>query len=160
MIKKILVVLSVTFMSFVALAKSNIDREIDKTLNEFHHSAAQADMHSYFNLLTKDAVFLGTDGKERWTKAEFKAFVEPYFSKGQGWLYSPKERNLTKTAMADVVIFDEILENEHYGECRGSGVVIKTKAGWKIAQYNLSIPIPNLIAKEVVQDIKKHKTGY
>ena len=159
MIKNLIVILLITTVSFFAQAKDKMENHINKTLNEFHQAAAQADMRSYFNLLTKDAIFLGTDGKERWTKEEFKAFVEPYFSKGQGWLYVPKERNLTKTAMADVVIFDEILENTSYGECRGSGVVINTKAGWKIAQYNLSIPIPNLIAKDVVKDIKQHKSS-
>ena len=29
------------------------------------------------------------------------------------------------------------------GECRGSGVMIKTKDGWKLSHYHLSVTVPN-----------------
>jgi hypothetical protein len=32
-----------------------------------------------------------------------------------------------------------------------------TASGWKIAQYNLSIPLPNALAKEVVATIVEHE---
>ena len=35
----------------------------------------------------------------------------------------------------------------------------KTKQGWKILQYNLSIPVPNAIAREVVKSIKVYRTS-
>ena len=37
------------------------------------------------------------------------------------------------------------------GLCRGSGVLTKEKTGWKIAQYNPSIPAPNDLANQVVK---------
>ncbi|MBZ0089190.1 MAG: nuclear transport factor 2 family protein, partial [Thermoanaerobaculia bacterium] len=46
------------------------------------------------------------------------------------------------------------LDSATYGACRGSGVLEKTATGWKIAQYNLSIPIPNDLAKELVTRIR------
>lgn len=46
--------------------------------------------------------------------------------------------------------FDELLSNDAYGTCRGSGVLLLTGSGWRIAQYNLSIPIPNDLAAEIV----------
>ena len=64
-----------------------------------------------------------------------------------------------------VAWFDEALETPNLGPCRGSGVVVATKAGWKIAQYNLSIPIPNDLADEFKARIdefdkrKSTKTG-
>lgn len=33
--------------------------------------------------------------------------------------------------------------NEKYGECRGSGVLLREGGEWRIAQYNLTVPIPN-----------------
>ena len=39
--------------------------------------------------------------------------------------------------------FDEQLENEWYGACRGTGVLQRRDGEWRIEQYNLSIPLPN-----------------
>ena len=139
-------------VSFSAMAS---DKEnIKKTLNDFHQAAAHAQAKPYFNLLTDDAVFLGTDASERWTKEEFKAFVEPYFAKGRGWLYTPTQQNISLLASNKIAFFDELLHSNTYGTCRGSGVLIKTDSGWKISQYNLSIPMPNGIAKALVKQIK------
>ena len=55
-----------------------------------------------------------------------------------------------------VAWFDEALETPNLGPCRGSGVLIATDAGWKIAQYNLSIPIPN----DLVDEFKKRIEGH
>jgi len=130
---------------------------INKVLNSFHQAAANAEEKAYFDSLSEDAIFLGTDASERWTKNEFKAFVVPYFSKGQGWLYTPIKRNINLIEKGQVAFFDELLLSESYGTCRGSGVLIKTKQGWKISQYNLSIPMPNGIAKALVKQIKIHE---
>lgn len=127
---------------------------INKVLNNFHQAAANAEAKSYFDLLSDDAIFLGTDASERWTKAEFKSFVVPYFSKGTGWLYTPTERNINVIKQGQVAFFDELLISESYGTCRGSGLLIKTAQGWKISQYNLSIPMPNGLAKALVKQIK------
>lgn len=142
----------VSFSSFAF--HGNEVQKIDKVLNDFHQFAANAQAKPYFDLLSKDAVFLGTDATERWTKGEFKFFVVPYFSKGTGWLYTPKQRDINLINDAQVAFFDEILLSKSYGTCRGSGVLIKTKQGWKISQYNLSIPMPNGIAKALVKQIK------
>jgi ketosteroid isomerase-like protein len=140
-------------MSFISSA-ANDKQDIDKALNSFHQAAANAQAKPYFDLLSQDAIFLGTDASERWTKEEFKAFVVPYFSKGTGWLYTPKQRNISLVKKGQVAFFDELLFSESYGTCRGSGVLIKTGQGWKISQYNLSIPMPNGLAKALVEQIK------
>ncbi|WP_448548209.1 nuclear transport factor 2 family protein [Thalassotalea fusca] len=126
----------------------------DKVLDAFHQAASEADFTRYFSLMDDNATFLGTDAGERWTKSEFAEYVQPYFSKGIGWTYKPLSRNYTIVDPEGVVVFDEILINDAYGTCRGSGVLKKGDNGWVIVQYNLSVPIPNDIAKKVVQQIR------
>jgi ketosteroid isomerase-like protein len=150
----------VGLLSFSAYANEKIalttQHNIEHVLKSFHAAAANADSQAYFNLLTADAVFLGTDATERWEKPAFKAFVEPYFSKGSGWTYTPTAQNISLSQDGETAFFDELLLNESYGQCRGSGMLRLTAKGWKIAQYNLSIPLPNALAKEVVATIAEH----
>lgn len=148
-----LLVLSLMLLSCTVLANVKVENVLDR----FHQAAAKADYNAYLGLLTEDAIYLGTDSSERWNKAEFAAFVAPYFNKGQGWLYQPIERSITVIEQNGIYFFDELLENKNYGRCRGSGVVVKTPAGWKIKQYNLSIPVPNAIALDIVGKIKTHR---
>ena len=50
----------------------------------------------------------------------------------------------------------ERLENEAYGATRGSGVLRRIDGAWRIEQYVLSFPIPNNVAKDVVEQIRDH----
>ena len=147
------VILSLLLLSFF----SSANEDIEQLLNKFHQAAAEANYEQYIELLADDAIYLGTDSGERWTKSEFSAFVKPYFSQGRGWLYQPIERHISATQVKEIVFFDELLLNKNYGRCRGSGLLINTVQGWKILQYNLSIPIPNAIAGDVVEDIKEFR---
>lgn len=142
------------FFSFFTLA----NEELEQVLDSFHQAAAEANYDEYMELLADNAIYLGTDSGERWNKLEFSAFVKPYFSQGKGWLYQPIERHITVTQAKNIVFFDELLENKNYGRCRGSGLLIKTNQGWKILQYNLSIPVPNAIADDVVESIEGYRS--
>lgn len=154
MIKKILwtVLLCISFVTYGQNIKEN--KEINQVLDQFHHAAAKADAKVYLNALTDDAIFLGTDASERWTKPQFTAFVLPYFNKGKGWLYEPKDRNISLQQHNSTAFFDEILENKKYGLCRGTGVMTRTTHGWKISQYSLSLMVPNDLAGEITTTIK------
>jgi ketosteroid isomerase-like protein len=125
----------------------------EATLDSFHRAAANADTAAYFAAMTDDVVFLGTDGSERWQGSEFRDFAAAHFSAGRGWTYVPVQRDITVSANGDIAWFDELLQNEGLGTCRGSGVLVKSTNGWKIAQYNLSVPIPNAIVRDVATDI-------
>src|SRR5690606_18627761 len=109
---------------------------------------------AYFALYADDAVFLGTDSTERWTIDEFKAYTKPRFSEGGGWTYRSTQRHVSFTPDGHTAWFDELLWNTSYGTCRGSGVLIKVGDDWKVSQYNLSIPIPNDLARGVVNTIR------
>lgn len=121
-------------------------------LDDFHDAASKADGARYFAHFAPDAVFLGTDATERWTLDEFKKFAEPYFSQGRGWTYTlvPQTR-FCKEAGDGVIMFDELLENDKLGRCRGSGVLIRVGKEWKILQYNLTMTVPNEIAEDVAK---------
>ena len=68
-----------------------------------------------------------------------------------------RKRNIFIDSDANTAWFDEVLHNDKYGKCRGTGVLVKLQDGWKIAQYNLMFPIPNDIAKDVIKMIKEHE---
>ena len=132
------------------------ERAINFTLDQLHDAASEADGARYFKLYTDDAVYIGTDASERWTIREFRAFAEPYFSKGTGWTYKPRSRHVT---IADipchcVAWFDELLDSESYGTSRGTGVLVLKKGSWKISQYALTFPIPNDLAKGMTSEIR------
>jgi hypothetical protein len=128
------------------------ERMVSVVLDSLHDAAAKADEPRYFSLYANDAVFLGTDAKERWTLDEFKAFAHPYFAKGKAWTYVPiaGSRHVVIEGQGhDVAWFDEQLQNSKLGVCRGSGVLIKVDGAWKIKQYNLTMLVPNEIAEKV-----------
>jgi len=112
-------------------------------LDGFHAAAAAADEEKYFSYLAPDAVFLGTDATERWDVAAFRAYAHPHFEKKKAWSFQSIRRAVTVAASGAVAWFDEDLQTEKLGPCRGSGVLILDGRTWKIAQYNLSVAVPN-----------------
>jgi ketosteroid isomerase-like protein len=139
---------------FVHVSVHANQAQISSVLDKFHQAASEANSQQYFDLLTESAVFIGTDATERWDKPTFKAFAKPYFDKGQGWTYLPRDRHVVISGSGNVAWFDELLDSQSYGECRGTGVLELTAQGWKISQYHLTIPMPNGVAKSLVKQIK------
>ena len=150
-------IFSSLLLVFAFSAVSADEKGVAKALDNFHNAAAQADGERYFGLLADNAVFLGTDATERWSKQAFQAFAKPYFDQGKGWTYTSTRRHIYLSADGNIAWFDEMLNNASYGECRGSGVLQKTEQGWKIVQYHLVIPVPNELAKELVKKAKAIK---
>jgi broad specificity phosphatase PhoE len=127
-------------------------------LDRFHDAASKGDEATYFAMLPDDAVYLGTDASERWTGAEFRAFALPWFQRGPAWVYVPTARHVTMLS-GDLAAFGELLDNEAYGECRGSGVLERRGGHWVVRQYDLSVPIPNELARAVVGRIRAAAAG-
>lgn len=140
------------------IAPASVDEQaVGYALDQLHDAASKADGERYFNLFAPDAVFLGTDATERWTIEQFKAYAKPFFDAGTGWTYQMRQRNIFIDSDSNTAWFDEVLHNDKYGKCRGTGVLVKHNDGWKIAQYNLMFPIPNDIALDVIKMIKEHE---
>lgn len=131
--------------------------DVARTLDDLHDAASSADGARYFSLFTPDAVFLGTDASERWTIEQFRAYAKPHFDKGRGWTYIPRPDERHIEIHADTAWFDEALDNAKYGLCRGTGVLIRQGGRWKIAQYNLTVPIPNDLLPDVAQMIRQRE---
>jgi phosphohistidine phosphatase SixA/ketosteroid isomerase-like protein len=132
------------------LPESGAD-EIGNVLDDFHRAAAEADEARYFGHFTPDGVFLGTDPTERWTVDAFRRWARPYFARESAWTFVPRDRHVTVAPDGTCAWFDEVAESRHYGACRGTGVLRKIDGRWKIAQYNLTLPIPNERMAEVVR---------
>ena len=120
--------------------KTEVKKEINSRLDAWHKAAAETNFDIYFNIMTDDGVFIGTDATENWQNSDFKEFSKPYFDRGKAWSFSSIERNIYFTN--GVCYFDELLDTQ-MGICRGSGILIKVNGDWKIAHYVLSIAVPN-----------------
>lgn len=130
---------------------------IHQLLDGFHAAAAAADEDLYLGYLAPEVVFLGTDPDERWQGDAFRGFVHSFFSRDKGWTYAPSSRSVELGEDGATAWFDERLENDFYGACRGTGVLQLRDGEWKIEQYSLSIPIPNEIASEIVERIRTER---
>lgn len=151
--------LAETLGSFADLERARLDviADAEAVIDDLHLAASEADLERYFGHFTADAVFLGTDATERWDVAEFEAYAAPIFASGSGWTYTPIERHVSLSADGRVAWFDERLHNDKYGETRGSGVLVRRGPRWRIAQYVLSIPVPNDLAPDLVERIAEHE---
>lgn len=138
-----------------ALVGQEASEAVEQTLDTLHRAASEADGATYFALFHPAGVFLGTDATERWTVEAFRAYAEPFFSQGHGWTYTLLERHVSLSPDGNVAWFDERLMNASLGETRGSGVLLRQDGSWKIAQYNLAIPIPNALAGDVARRIRE-----
>ena len=116
---------------------------VGEVIDAWHAAAARSDAEIYFGLMTDDAVFLGTDATERWDMAAFRAYAEPRFAEHNGWSMRSTRRTIEVEPHGQMAWFEEDLESDSLGPARGSGVLVRAPAGWRIAQYNLAITVPN-----------------
>ena len=73
----------------------NIDAEkaqITTTLDNWHKAAANADYNSYFDAMTENSIFIGTDATENWNKEAFQKFAKPYLGKVKARKFTEIER--------------------------------------------------------------------
>ena len=116
---------------------------IDSLASRWHRAAARADSAAFFDRMADNAIYIGTDKTEHWTKAEFLAFAAPYFARGKAWAFRATERHVFYDPNRQTAWFDELLAT-WMGPCRGTGVVVRDGVnGWKIAHYTLSVTVDN-----------------
>ena len=138
-----------------SVSTEEIKKSINTSLDLWHKAAAEANFDNYFNLMTKEGVFIGTDATENWQNKAFKTFSKPYFDKGKAWSFTSVERNIYIYEDQKLAWFDELLDTQ-MKLCRGSGILKLENGKWKIAHYVLSITIPN----ENVTEVVKLKTDF
>lgn len=123
--------------------------DVAHVLDDFHDAAAHADEARYFAHFAANGVFLGTDATERWDVAAFRKYAHPHFKGGKAWSFRAARRSVSFSADGETAWFDEDLETPNLGPARGSGVLVREASSWRIAQYNLTITVPNERFKEV-----------
>ncbi len=129
--------------------------EVEHVLDTMHTAASEANFSTYLGCFHEDAIFLGTDASERWTKETFTDYVNKRFSDGTGWTYTPINRHIQVSPGGNTAWFDEQLRHERYGAARASGVLLRHESSWKVVQFVLSFPIPNEATEVVLPLIKR-----
>jgi len=129
-------------------------QDVDILMDKFHKSTSAGDGDMMVSCLSDQFVFLGTDAKERWERAPFESYARERFSKNSSWTYKLLKRNVTKVSDS-FYIFDESLKNSYLGTCRSTGSIVLQKGSLKLAQYSLSMPVPNDIILGFVDQIKQ-----
>ena len=164
--RKLFVMLATLFLLMTMLVSCNSQKSISqnssdatsvanesavaKVLDNWHHYAATTNFKSYFDLMTPEAVFIGTDATENWSKSEFENYARAPFVKGKAWNFTSVQRTISFSKDQQTAWFDELLDTQ-MKICRGSGVLQKENGQWKIAQYVLSMTIPNEHSTEVIK---------
>lgn len=123
---------------------------MDQLMGKWHHDVAIFDFDAYFNFMNDQFIFLGTDPTERWTKKQFSDYAKPHFDRKRTWDFKTNWRNWYFSDDHQVAWFEESLATQ-MEECRGSGVLVKTDLGWKIAHYNLAVVIENEKMKKFIK---------
>lgn len=147
--KRFLFILLPFFITSASSQNATLSK-VNTVLNSWHKAAAEADFNSYFNAMTDDAIFIGTDAKENWNKPAFMAYAKPFFDKGKAWSFTTMERHIYFNSNNTIAWFDELL-NTQMKICRGSGVLVLQNGKWKIQHYVLSMTIPNDVSDEVIK---------
>lgn len=122
--------------------KSPDKTAIYSLLDSWHLAAGKADGNAYYQPMHEQFVYMGTDPKERWTKAEFIQFCEPHFKKGKGWAFKAVERHIEYSENLQTAWIDEVLDT-WMGPCRGTAVLQKENDHWMLMHYSLSVLVPN-----------------
>lgn len=143
------------FFAQLGAQETEVEKQIHSVLDAWHSAAAEADFKGYFDKMTSDGVFIGTDATENWQNEAFREFSKPYFDRGKAWSFTSVERNIYLNEALDLAWFDELLDTQ-MELCRGSGVLKLVDGEWKIAHYVLSIAVPNENVAELVA-LKKEK---
>lgn len=129
---------------------------VNELMDAWHKAAATADEVVFFNSMTEDGIYIGTDASERWTREEMRVWSKPFFERESAWAFTATERNVTVSADGQMAWFDELLET-WMGVCRGSGVLAMTAEGWKIQHYHLAMAIPNDLVQDYLKVLKKYE---
>jgi len=151
MIKNILILLTLTISLGACGGKAKTEKkDLNLILDNWHLAATNTDIDAYFSALSNDAIYIGTDASERWTKAAFYNFCEPYFKKGKAWDFKAFDRKIYFSEDGKTAWFNELL-NTWMGTCRASGVLVHKAGHWKISHYQLSVTVKNEHMKQFLE---------
>lgn len=130
------------------------EEKIRALADNWHLAATEADADRYFGLMMPEAIFIGTDASEHWTKSAFETFARPYFDKGKAWDFKASDRHIYVFPDENIAYWDEQLDT-WMGKCRGTGIAKRQPNGsWLIQHYTLSVAVPNEKIQEFIELVK------
>jgi hypothetical protein len=151
---------SIACLFIVGGAKASPNLLLTSQVNAFvdgwHDDAANA-RTAYFDKIARDGVYIGTDRTELWTRDAFKAWAKKYFDSKSAWTFKATRRNVYASADKSLIWFDELLDTKNMGPAMASGVLRKTKSGFEIVHYQLSMAVPNAVNGQVAGIIAGHE---
>ncbi len=128
-------------------------------LHDVHRAKAEGDGERYFGHFAPDGVFLGTDRSERFSLAGMRAILGPYYARGARPLTIPVEQIVYPTPDGGWAWFEQLVERQHVGRMRGTGVLRKVDDTWKFLHYNVVLIVPNALAEDFARRIEAFYTG-
>jgi len=147
--------LLITLPAVAANADPALKKQVDAFVDSWHDDAAHARM-AYFDKMAPDGVYIGTDRSELWQRDAFKAWARKYFEgKKSAWSFKATRRNVYTSGDGKLIWFDELLDTANMGHCMASGVIRKTDKGFEILHYQLSMAVPNEVADQVTELVRK-----
>ena len=150
-----LVLLSLSVQAQTATGDAAYRKQINAFIDEWHDDAANARL-AYFDKIAPNGIYIGTDKTELWNREQFKAWAKRFFDRKSAWSFKATKRNVYMSADKKFIWFDELLDTQ-MGVCQASGVIRKTKTGFEIEHYQLSIAVPNDVAPKVTKLVKEHE---
>ena len=136
----------------------NDERQIRSVLESHHKAAAVKDPDAFFSIFAPDAIFIGSDDAEEWTRHRL---IEVLNNSDSGWdMTDCRERHVYPVPeKPEVAAFFEVVNHKKYGLMRGSGMVVKNRFGdWCINHYVLSFSVPNqVVDKTNILDLLAQK---
>jgi len=137
-----------------ATADPVLARQVNAFVDGWHDDAAHARMR-YFDKMAPDGIYIGTDRSELWQRDAFREWGRKYFEgKQAAWVFHATRRNVYAAPDGALIWFDELLDTENMGHCMASGVIRRTQSGFEIVHYQLSLAVPNEVAKGVTDLVK------
>lgn len=129
-----------------------------KFIDTWHGNASKAEFDAYFNAISENGVYIGTDPEEYWTKQEFREWISKSLKPNKGFHFETIDRNIFFNDEEDIAWFNEKL-NTDMGVCHATGIATQTRSGWKINYYQLSVTVPNELLKPFLElkNAKKDK---
>lgn len=132
----------------------NTKEILNTFIDNWHLAAATSDEDAFFGSMSEDAVYLGTDATERWSREEMREWSKAYFQRESAWDFKATIRQIYLSDNGEYAWWEENLDT-WMGECRGSGLLQKYPDGWKIKHYDLSVTLPNDKIKAFMELVKE-----
>jgi len=147
------------FKGLIGFLTSSDDAAFSKAVNAFvdrWHDDAANTRPDYWDKFAPQAVFIGTDKSEVWTRDQFKAWAKRFWDRKKAWNFTAQKRNVYFSPDKQYVWFDEQL-NTQMGTCQASGVLRNTPEGFRIEHYQLSLAVPNPLMDSFSKAIAEHE---